>query len=507
MKTIRFTAFSILFGLLVLVSACKKETKPTAAATQTGSKIMVTGQDAGAGLKSTIIGQTTVWVAGDRVGIYSADARTTSGGAIAIVNAPFTAGSNAASSTFSGTMYWGAAAPTPHTFYAYYPYKEGSAASTAVPISLPDVQTQSGAGNSDHIGALDFLVATPVTVNSPGIDQISNTAVHLSYNHLFTVLEFQIKGSGPLKAVKLVGTSNPVAFSGGTIDLNQTPTAAPYAFVSQTGTTTQAVVTLTTQATLNTSTATSIYMVINPGTQTGNCLVGLYDGTTWTYISRAAPSGGFLRGMKYVVTIDQASAASLVDQDGNNFGIVTIGNQTWMAENLKTTKYNDGTAITNVTVNETWATLGTEAYCWYGNDIANKAIYGALYNWYAVNTGKLCPAGWHVPSKAEWTTLINNLGGSSYAGGALKETGTTHWKPSNTGATNEVGFTALPGGYRGYNDGLFYSNGNSGFWWSSSSSYEWPGQALYQGMYYINSYVEDDDDLQTLGLSVRCLRN
>src|SRR5664280_761368 len=106
MKTIRFTAFSILFGLLVLVSACKKETKPTAAP-QTGSKISVTGQDAGAGLKTSINGLSTVWIKDiDQVGVYSAEARTTSGGATAIVNTPFTAATSAASSSFSGTMYW-----------------------------------------------------------------------------------------------------------------------------------------------------------------------------------------------------------------------------------------------------------------------------------------------------------------------------------------------------------------------------------------------------------------
>ena len=187
MKTIRVTAFSILFGLMVVVFSCKKETTP-AASPQTGSKISVTGQDAGTGLKSTLSGLTTIWAATtDKVGIYSPTARTTNGGATAIVNAMFSAATSTASSTFSGTMYWGAAS-TSHTFYAYYPYMAGYAAITAVPVSLASAQTQSAANNSDHISALDFMVATPKLVISPSnTNAVGDAAVHLSYNHLFTI--------------------------------------------------------------------------------------------------------------------------------------------------------------------------------------------------------------------------------------------------------------------------------------------------------------------------------
>ena len=313
MKTIRFTIFSILFGLVVLVSACKKEATPVAV-TQSGSKILVTGQDTGTGLKSTLSGQSTVWIAtSDKVGVYSSQARAATGGSgSAIVNAEFTAAASGPSSAFTGTMFWGTGTATDHTFYAYYPYTAGSAASTAVPVSLATAQTQSAAGSSAHIGSLDFMVATPVTVVSPGNTDAVGSAVNLSYNHLFTVLEFQIKGTGLLKAVSL-STSNTLAFSGGTINIGQsTPaTDVAYTFASQTGTTNQATVTLTSPATLNASTATTVYMVINPGTQTGNCLIGLSsDGTNWTYISKTAPTGGFLRGKKYVVTIDQATASA-----------------------------------------------------------------------------------------------------------------------------------------------------------------------------------------------------
>ncbi|MEI7831367.1 MAG: fimbrillin family protein [Prolixibacteraceae bacterium] len=156
MKTLIFKALSILLGLLILVSACKKETNP-AAATQSGSKILVSGQDAGSGLKSTLSGQTTVWIAAsDKVGIYSTEARTHT--SEAIVNIPFTATTSAASSTFSSdpeTMSWGAA-NTSHTFYAYYPWSTGTPASNAIPVSLASAQTQSAANSSAHIGALDY---------------------------------------------------------------------------------------------------------------------------------------------------------------------------------------------------------------------------------------------------------------------------------------------------------------------------------------------------------------
>ncbi|MBI5010148.1 MAG: fibrobacter succinogenes major paralogous domain-containing protein, partial [Bacteroidia bacterium] len=149
----------------------------------------------------------------------------------------------------------------------------------------------------------------------------------------------------------------------------------------------------------------------------------------------------------YLTIISSFSSAQVSDIDGNVYQTVTIGTQVWMKENLKTTKLNDGIALPNVIDNAAWAALTTTGYCWYNNDATTyKSTYGALYNWYAVNTGKLCPIGWHVPSDDEWTLLTTFRGGYSVAGGKLKETGTLHWTSPNTGATNETGFTALPGG-------------------------------------------------------------
>ncbi|MCX6328300.1 MAG: fibrobacter succinogenes major paralogous domain-containing protein, partial [Bacteroidia bacterium] len=168
-----------------------------------------------------------------------------------------------------------------------------------------------------------------------------------------------------------------------------------------------------------------------------------------------------------------------IDSSNNHiYKTVKIGNQVWMAENLKTTLFNDGTPISLVTDDTLWNNLKTPAYCWcYAEFFPPKnTAYGLSYNWYAVNTGKLCPTGWHVPSDAEWTTLVDYLGGDSVAGDKLKtadfwvrtgnittnESGVITELPVSPTATNESGFTAIPGSYR--NKG---SGDESGFWWSS----------------------------------------
>ena len=195
------------------------------------------------------------------------------------------------------------------------------------------------------------------------------------------------------------------------------------------------------------------------------------------------------------------------DGDNNNYPSVTIGSQVWMAVNLKTTKYNLGNVITPVTDNTAWSTNTTGAYCNYSNTLANSDIYGRLYNWYVVastNSLKVCPTGWHVPTDGEWTTLSTSLGGEIVAGGKLKETTTTHWSSPNTDATNETGFTALPGGYRDVS-GSFGLVGTYSFWWSSSISgttYAW-----YRYLVNSNGSIAGGDNDQKAGFYVRCLAN
>jgi uncharacterized protein (TIGR02145 family) len=192
------------------------------------------------------------------------------------------------------------------------------------------------------------------------------------------------------------------------------------------------------------------------------------------------------------------------DMDGNIYNMVTIGSQTWIAENLKTTRLNDGTLIPLTQSESEWSTLASSGYCWYNNDITNKTVYGALYNWYTVNTGKLCPSGWHVPTDSEWSILTDFLGGLGYAGGKLKEAGTVHWNFPNEGATNESNFTALPGGSRNL-AGQFCCMGNGGAWWSSTE-YS-PQDAYVRDLGYSYSDVKRGNFEKNYGISVRCIKN
>lgn len=195
---------------------------------------------------------------------------------------------------------------------------------------------------------------------------------------------------------------------------------------------------------------------------------------------------------------------TVTDIDGNVYNTVTIGSQVWMKENLKTTKYNDGVDIPEIANNIEWGNLVSGAYCWYeNNETTNKNTYGGLYNWHAINSGKLCPSGWHIPSDAEWTELITNQGGENIAGGKLKEAGTTHWVSPNTGADNKSNFTALPGGYR-LTNGDYEGIGYYGVWWSSTGSPSTNGR--YWSVLNSESFV-DRGPFSKEGFSIRCLKN
>jgi uncharacterized protein (TIGR02145 family) len=187
-------------------------------------------------------------------------------------------------------------------------------------------------------------------------------------------------------------------------------------------------------------------------------------------------------------------------------GTVTICSQSWAVKNLDVDRYRNGDPIPKVTDPTAWAALTTGAYCYYNNDsVTYAATYGKLYSWYAVNDSRgLAPAGWHVPSDAEWTTLSTCLGGESIAGGPMKETGTTHWTAPNAGATNSSGFTGLPGGFRNY-DGPFNAVGNSGYWWSSSENVT--GNAWARLLTYNFGNLNRGNGDKLNGFSVRCLRD
>jgi uncharacterized protein (TIGR02145 family) len=517
MKTIRFTAFSILFGLLVLVSACKKETTP-AAAPQTGSKIMITGQDAEAGLKTTTDGLTVNWAASDKIGLYCAQAGNG-------LNAEYTADGTGAKSSFTGSMTWGTST---HNFYAYYPWKSGSELVTAVPISLPDVQTQTD-NTSDRIGALDFTVASATA--SPGVaGQLVD--VNLNFNHVFTLLEFDLQlaagqSSTSLSSIELYSADANISLTSGTIDLTQAlPTGDnSYKIVNPVGT--NKVTLNVSGCTLTSGSVTNAYMMILPGDQvlsTSNDMT--IKITSVAGVTVVVKTGiNFVRGKRYKIDLSNLTfSAPVSDVDANPYSTVTIGAQVWMASNLKTTKYNEGTAIPEAQNPTVTVIPTTGAYYWYNNDMTTyKDTYGALYNWYSVdnnlatknasNGGKnICPSGWHVPTYTEWNILTTYLGGISVAGGKLKEVGTVHWTGPNTGATNESGFTALPGGFSNFNFSgsshpLYSSyNGERGYWWSSST-YSTYFESILKIQYSSSTGDSGYTDPPDQFLSVRCVKD
>jgi uncharacterized protein (TIGR02145 family) len=211
------------------------------------------------------------------------------------------------------------------------------------------------------------------------------------------------------------------------------------------------------------------------------------------------------------------SYGTVTDIDGNVYKTIRIGTQLWMAENLKTTKHKDNTPIPLVEDNVAWENLTTPGYCWSDNDETTyKDIYGALYNWYAVNTGKLCPQGWHVPTDLEWFDLISYLDPHAshnpnqypwegyIAADKMKETGTTHWRISYPEVTNECGFTALPTHYR-IASGSFYLDNNSGDWWSTTE-YD-ATHPLYEMIMDERGWIWVYPNIKTFGYSVRCLKD
>jgi len=199
-------------------------------------------------------------------------------------------------------------------------------------------------------------------------------------------------------------------------------------------------------------------------------------------------------------------AQTVTDFDGNLYDTVIIGNQVWFRQNLRVTHYSNGDPIPNIPGGASWNSLTSGARCYYNNDsTAFDSVYGALYNWYAVqNSNEICPVGWRVPSDADWTIAENFLEGSFVAGGKMKEADTAHWLPPNTGATNSSGFTGLPGGMLGVNY-TFETLHENGLWWSSTSSggsYAWS-----RYLWYLFTGIDRNPTPKTLALSIRCIRD
>lgn len=221
---------------------------------------------------------------------------------------------------------------------------------------------------------------------------------------------------------------------------------------------------------------------------TGSDLVG-YNGRKWVSLTTGVAYDGYVE-----------------DENGNTYFTIQIGTQEWMAENLRTTKYNDGMDIDLITANNSWGKTNLSdqgAYCWYDNDQENELSYGALYNWYAVNTGELCPLGWRVPSESDWDALQSFVGSNSTAGGKLKAEFEIHWNAPNVNASNEVGFTAQPGGIRLFDGNFDSKNAISYFWTSNELSTNGKDRSIINVL--ANLYSSSSD--KRSGYSVRCIKN
>jgi|WetSurSiteA1Bulk_404760.scaffolds.fasta_scaffold02622_2 uncharacterized protein (TIGR02145 family) len=237
-------------------------------------------------------------------------------------------------------------------------------------------------------------------------------------------------------------------------------------------------------------------------------LSGLVPGTTYYVRAYAINSAGIVLGstVSFTTKVEGSDPGlnygTISDIEGNVYKTILIGNQTWMAENLRSVKYNNGVEIKYVT-GSNWAILDEPGYSWYNNDQnAYKNLYGAIYNWMVIAYGNVCPTGWHVPSQGEFDVLINYLGGEVVAGGKMKESAFTHWTAPNTEADNSSGWTALPGGYRSQT-GVYEGEGSNGYFWSSEG-FDWAISRYYMLSNSTKSITSNSIDANT-GMSIRCI--
>jgi uncharacterized protein (TIGR02145 family) len=254
-------------------------------------------------------------------------------------------------------------------------------------------------------------------------------------------------------------------------------------------------------------------------------LSGLTANTTYYVRAYATNSAGTAYGNELNFTTSVGGGGSilnpnltygsLTDQEGNSYATIVVGTQEWMAENLRTTVYANGDPILNVTDSVVWLNQLEGAWCYYNNDSQNENPYGKLYNGYAVTDARnACPQGWHVPSDADWNTLINTIdpnadGGINtinIAGGKMKSSGLQYWNTPNLGATNESGFSALPGGLRNGISLNFVYKGRYCFFWSST---EFSPDKLWKRILdkSDSNIIRDEPGHKRDGYSVRCVRD
>ncbi|MDO9680890.1 MAG: fimbrillin family protein [Bacteroidales bacterium] len=479
----------------MLISCLKDE--PVTVLVDDGTVIFV-GEDYQPATKTTLNGLQTEWVANtDKVGIFCQQASKTAGGATGVVNEPLTALSSGARSQFSGSVFWNTG---DHTFYSYYPYTAGTPPHTAVPVSLPADQTQSAGNNMNHLSSLDFLVAKPYTAKYPGTSGAAAT-VSLRYNHLFSIIEFQIKRTSStwsIKKIRIKGTV-PLAFGSGTINLSQSApgTGAPYVINGMTNTSNS--VTLTLTSTFNTTTSytntAKAYMVVLPGVHSGGVKVGFEVGGMFYEISRTSIT--FERGKKYVVQVD-ADSAQIPVIKGSDLDPVTIDGVTWAPVNLgyssdmphglvyqwhRITGFGMNAPAKLLNTNlldldiETSITTHKDIFISTSSSSTDWSPV-AQFDWNRSEKYNPCPTGWRIPTKAEYQALFayGNTMISNSSGGVDGLIG--RWIGPNHNNEDLRTKTALFFCYPGYfenspvqGDARRNINNISNYWVNSASSY------------------------------------
>jgi uncharacterized protein (TIGR02145 family) len=233
----------------------------------------------------------------------------------------------------------------------------------------------------------------------------------------------------------------------------------------------------------------------------------LTSNTIYYFRAYASGEGGAAYGneLSFRTPVDLTGEKETIsDIDGNLYHAIGIGSQIWTVENLRTTRLNNGTEIGLAKCFRLWSVPLVPAYCYYNSDDTNRRVYGVMYNWYTVNTGLLCPAGWHVPQESEWTILETFLGSNETAGGKLKETGNEHWNTPNTGAINVSGFTGLPGGFRDDSAIDYDLNVSSIFWTSTAFD---SNAACYRSLASSSGSLFKGGFSRASGAYVRCVKN